>query len=73
MLSLGYSNISFASHAAARFDGRISYCLVDHLAPRNATSYLSFGSKPVVSLTDLKTACGGIGRGARRAEDVAGA
>ncbi|CAD6332898.1 unnamed protein product [Miscanthus lutarioriparius] len=46
VLSLGYSNISFASRAAARFGGRFSYCLVDHLAPRNATSYLTFGPGP---------------------------
>ncbi|KAK3138043.1 hypothetical protein QOZ80_5AG0363730 [Eleusine coracana subsp. coracana] len=44
VLSLGNSNISFASRAASRFGGRFSYCLVDHLAPRNATSYLTFGS-----------------------------
>ncbi|XP_062232106.1 aspartic proteinase NANA, chloroplast-like [Phragmites australis] len=46
VLSLGDSNISFASRAAARFGGRFSYCLVDHLAPRNATSYLTFGPGP---------------------------
>jgi len=46
VLSLGNSNISFASRAAARFGGRFSYCLVDHLAPRNATSYLTFGPGP---------------------------
>jgi hypothetical protein len=49
VLSLGYSNISFASRAAARFGGRFSYCLVDHLAPRNETSYLTFGPNPAVS------------------------
>ncbi|XP_048564242.1 aspartic proteinase NANA, chloroplast-like [Triticum urartu] len=49
VLSLGYSGISFASHAASRFGGRFSYCLVDHLAPRNATSYLTFGPNPAVS------------------------
>ncbi|KAF6991828.1 hypothetical protein CFC21_008878 [Triticum aestivum] len=43
VLSLGNSNISFASRAAARFGGRFSYCLVDHLAPRNTSSYLTFG------------------------------
>ncbi|TKW25950.1 hypothetical protein SEVIR_3G153800v4 [Setaria viridis] len=47
VLSLGNSNISFASRAASRFGGRFSYCLVDHLAPRNATSYLTFGPGPV--------------------------
>ncbi|KAJ1253731.1 hypothetical protein BS78_K203000 [Paspalum vaginatum] len=46
VLSLGNSNISFASRAAARFGGRFSYCLVDHLAPRNATSFLAFGPAP---------------------------
>ncbi|KAL5221501.1 hypothetical protein ABZP36_026214 [Zizania latifolia] len=49
VLSLGYSNVSFASRAAARFGGRFSYCLVDHLAPRNATSYLTFGPNPALS------------------------
>ncbi|KAL6609510.1 hypothetical protein ACP70R_039479 [Stipagrostis hirtigluma subsp. patula] len=39
VLSLGNSKISFASRAGGLF----SYCLVDHLAPRNATGYLAFG------------------------------
>ncbi|RCV16604.1 hypothetical protein SETIT_3G151200v2 [Setaria italica] len=43
VLSLGNSKISFASRAAARFGGSFSYCLVDHLAPRDATGYLAFG------------------------------
>ncbi|XP_062181528.1 aspartic proteinase NANA, chloroplast-like [Phragmites australis] len=46
VISLGNSKISFASRAAARFGGRFSYCLVDHLAPRNATGYLTFGPGP---------------------------
>ncbi|KAL5203209.1 hypothetical protein ABZP36_014161 [Zizania latifolia] len=46
VLSLGYSNISFVSRATSRFGGCFSYCLVDHLAPRNATSYLTFGPDP---------------------------
>ncbi|CAO1947958.1 unnamed protein product [Urochloa humidicola] len=49
VLSLGYSNISFASRASSRFGGRFSYCLVDHLSPRNATSYLTFGPNPALS------------------------
>ncbi|KAE8801948.1 pepsin A [Hordeum vulgare] len=49
VLSLGYSDVSFASHAASRFAGRFSYCLVDHLSPRNATSYLTFGPNPAVA------------------------
>ena len=59
VLSLGYSNISFASHAAGRFGGRFSYCLVDHLAPRNATSYLTFGRNPALSPAAARTACAG--------------
>ncbi|CAL4941231.1 unnamed protein product [Urochloa decumbens] len=46
VLSLGNSKISFASSAAARFGGSFSYCLVDHLAPREATGYLAFGPMP---------------------------
>jgi hypothetical protein len=59
VLSLGYSNISFASRAADRFGGRFSYCLVDHLAPRNATSYLTFGPNPALSspAPKARTAC----------------
>jgi hypothetical protein len=56
VLSLGYSDISFASHAASRFGGRFSYCLVDHLAPRNATSYLTFGPNPAVSTSTSHSA-----------------
>ncbi|OEL34467.1 Aspartic proteinase nepenthesin-2 [Dichanthelium oligosanthes] len=48
VLSLGNSKISFASRAAARFGGSFSYCLVDHLAPRDATGYLAFGPGPIV-------------------------
>lgn len=43
VLGLGHSDISFASHATAQFGGRFSYCLVDHLSPKNASSYLTFG------------------------------
>ncbi|TVU35530.1 hypothetical protein EJB05_17426 [Eragrostis curvula] len=68
VLSLGYSNISFASHAASRFGGRFSYCLVDHLAPRNQTSYLTFGPNPAVSPPPSKPACASAPRppGARQ-------
>ncbi|RCV26740.1 hypothetical protein SETIT_5G270700v2 [Setaria italica] len=61
VLSLGYSNFSFASRAADRFGGRFSYCLVDHLAPRNATSYLTFGPNPALSspAPKARTACAG--------------
>ncbi|KAJ6830727.1 uncharacterized protein M6B38_351190 [Iris pallida] len=59
VLGLGHSDISFASHATAQFGGRFSYCLVDHLSPKNATSYLTFGpnrmfrAAPAVQETDL--------------------
>ncbi|RLM99181.1 protein ASPARTIC PROTEASE IN GUARD CELL 2-like [Panicum miliaceum] len=46
VISLGNSKISFASRAAARYGGSFSYCLVDHLAPRDATGYLAFGPGP---------------------------
>ncbi|RRT73027.1 hypothetical protein B296_00002294 [Ensete ventricosum] len=48
VLGLGYSNISFASIATERFGGRFSYCLVDHLSPRNASDFLVFGHRPAV-------------------------
>ncbi|MQL80952.1 hypothetical protein Taro_013415 [Colocasia esculenta] len=43
VLGLGYSPSSFTALAAARFGGKFSYCLVDHLSPKNATDYLVFG------------------------------
>ncbi|XP_042390672.1 aspartic proteinase NANA, chloroplast-like isoform X1 [Zingiber officinale] len=49
VLGLGYSPVSFAARAAARFGGRFSYCLVDHLSPKNATSRLTFGLTPALA------------------------
>ncbi|PKA53333.1 Aspartic proteinase nepenthesin-2 [Apostasia shenzhenica] len=46
VLALGYANNTFVSRVAARFGPRFSYCLVDHLSPRNATGYLTFGPNP---------------------------
>ncbi|EHA8589141.1 putative Aspartic proteinase NANA, chloroplast [Cocos nucifera] len=43
VLGLGHSGISFASRATQLFGGKFSYCLVDHLSPKNASSYLTFG------------------------------
>lgn len=43
VLGLGNSGSSFAARAAARFGGGFSYCLVDHLSLRNASSFLRFG------------------------------
>ncbi|KAJ1253732.1 hypothetical protein BS78_K203100 [Paspalum vaginatum] len=47
VLSLGNSKISFAASGARRFGGSFSYCLVDHLARRDAAGYLHFGPLPV--------------------------
>lgn len=44
VMGLGYSNSSFALKAANKFGGKFSYCLVDHLSPKNVSSYLIFGS-----------------------------
>ncbi|XP_078431322.1 aspartic proteinase NANA, chloroplast-like [Wolffia australiana] len=43
VLGLGYSNTSFAARATSAFRGKFSYCLVDHLSPRNASDYIVFG------------------------------
>ncbi|XP_068658759.1 aspartic proteinase NANA, chloroplast-like [Aristolochia californica] len=44
VLGLGYSQHSFAAKATERLGGKFSYCLVDHLSPKNLSSYISFGS-----------------------------
>lgn len=46
VLGLGHSRHSFAVKATDQFGGRFSYCLVDHLSPKNASSYLTFGAPP---------------------------
>ncbi|KAG0461204.1 hypothetical protein HPP92_021501 [Vanilla planifolia] len=46
VLALGHGPNTFVSRATARFGQRFSYCLVDHLSPRNATGYLTFGPNP---------------------------
>ncbi|ERN20520.1 hypothetical protein AMTR_s00068p00192210 [Amborella trichopoda] len=46
VLGLGQSAVSFAVQLSRRFDGKFSYCLVDHLAPKNHTSFLIFGNAP---------------------------
>ncbi|KAL5707528.1 saccharopepsin [Ranunculus cassubicifolius] len=43
VLGLGYSNNSFSTKVRERFGGKFSYCLVDHLSPKNVSSYLTFG------------------------------
>ncbi|KAL8033121.1 hypothetical protein ABFX02_13G141400 [Erythranthe guttata] len=44
VIGLGYSNYSLAVKASNLFRGIFSYCLVDHLSPKNISSYLTFGS-----------------------------
>lgn len=51
VMGLGYSNYSFALKAAQRFGGKFSYCLVDHLSPKNISSYLIFGSHKEVNIS----------------------
>jgi hypothetical protein len=43
VLGLGYANYTFATTAAHKFGGKFSYCLVDHLSPKNVSNYLVFG------------------------------
>ncbi|EPS68033.1 hypothetical protein M569_06741 [Genlisea aurea] len=49
VLGLGYSNFSFAHAAAARFGDKFSYCLLDHLAAKNKSSYITFSSGRSIS------------------------
>lgn len=46
VLALGYGPNTFVSRATAKFGNLFSYCLVDHLSPRNATGHLTFGPNP---------------------------
>ncbi|XP_073313775.1 aspartic proteinase NANA, chloroplast [Primulina huaijiensis] len=54
IIGLGYSNHSFAFKAAKRFGGKFSYCLVDHLSPKNVSSYLIFGSYYETDISPIK-------------------
>ncbi|KAE8099820.1 hypothetical protein FH972_017773 [Carpinus fangiana] len=45
VLGLGYANYTFATTAAKKFGGKFSYCLVDHLSPKNISNYLVFGGE----------------------------
>lgn len=53
-MGLGYSNYSFALRAAQKFGGKFSYCLVDHLSPKNVSSYLVFGSHQSVNISLIR-------------------
>ncbi|XP_057765221.1 aspartic proteinase NANA, chloroplast [Salvia miltiorrhiza] len=54
VMGLGYSNYSVAVKAAERFGGKFSYCLVDHLSPKNVSSYLIFGSHKDVNISVVR-------------------
>lgn len=54
VMGLGYSNYSFALKAAHKFGGKFSYCLVDHLSPKNVSSYLIFGSHESVNISLIR-------------------
>lgn len=51
VMGLGYNNFSFGVNAANKFGGKLSYCLVDHLAPKNVSSYLILGSHEQVKIS----------------------
>lgn len=44
MLGFGLGRYSFATKAALKFGGKLSYCLLDHMSHKNVTSYLTFGA-----------------------------
>ncbi|KAG6675316.1 hypothetical protein I3842_15G095300 [Carya illinoinensis] len=44
VLGLGYGKHSFATKAAGKFGDKFSYCLVDHLSPKNISNQLIFGT-----------------------------
>lgn len=43
ILGLGFGKYSFTTKAALKYGGKVSYCLLDHMSPKNVTSYLTFG------------------------------
>lgn len=51
VIGLGYRNYSFTLKAAEKFGGKFSYCLVDHLSPKNVSSYLVFGNDKQATAT----------------------
>lgn len=58
VMGLGYSNYSFTLQASRKFEHKFSYCLVDHLSPKNVSGHLTFGgtkksSTHTMQFTDL--------------------
>ncbi|BBH01397.1 Eukaryotic aspartyl protease family protein, partial [Prunus dulcis] len=44
ILGLGFGKYSFTTKAALKYGGKVSYCLLDHMSPKNVTSSLTFGA-----------------------------
>lgn len=63
VLGLGFSKSSFAIRATDAFGGKFSYCLPDHLSPKNVSSHLTFSSPSYQNAATSKiyTTLGAIG------------
>lgn len=63
VLGLGFSKSSFAIRATDAFGGKFSYCLPDHLSPKNVSSHLTFSSPSYQNAPTSKifTTLGAIG------------
>ncbi|CAM0953434.1 unnamed protein product [Alopecurus aequalis] len=55
VLTLGNKDVSFGTIAAARFEGRFSFCLLPMRSSGNASSYLTFGPNPVMATGACET------------------
>ena len=47
VLGLGFAKYTFTTKAAEEFGGKFSYCLVDHLSPKNISNYVVFGQNRI--------------------------
>ncbi|XP_017252509.1 aspartic proteinase NANA, chloroplast [Daucus carota subsp. sativus] len=63
VLGLGFSKSSFAIRATDTFGGKFSYCLPDHLSPKNVSSHLTFSNPSYQNAATNKiyTTLGAIG------------
>ncbi|XP_027343024.1 aspartic proteinase NANA, chloroplast [Abrus precatorius] len=50
ILGLGYAKDHFVDKAALQYGAKFTYCLVDHLAHKNVSSYLTIGGQLKVNL-----------------------
>lgn len=53
VLGLANGKYTFAKRASEHFDGKFSYCLVDHLSHKNVSNYIIFGSNNNESSSSL--------------------